>query len=337
MTVVNPGAASGATAAGAPGAAAAGRSPRAVVFAYHDVGVRCLRTLLARGVDVALVFTHLDDPGEDIWFDSVARHARWHGIPVLTPEDPNLPEIIERVRALSPDFLFSFYYRSMLGAELLSLPARGAYNMHGSLLPQYRGRVPINWAVLNGEQQTGATLHAMVAKPDAGDVVDSEPVPILPDDTAVEVFRKVTVAAEVALHRCLPSLIAGSARRTPQDLAAGSYYGRRSARDGAIDWRRGALAAHNLIRAVAPPYPGAYSEAAGMPLRILRSLPGPSDWRAAAPQLRWRDGDIYALCHDGALKLLLFQLGEDIDSVGEFHRRHGEQSLMLRPVMEAGR
>ena len=337
MTVVNPGAASGATAAGAPGAAAAGRSPRAVVFAYHDVGVRCLRTLLARGVDVALVFTHLDDPGEDIWFDSVARHARWHGIPVLTPEDPNLPETIERVRALSPDFLFSFYYRSMLGAELLSLPARGAYNMHGSLLPKYRGRVPVNWAVLNGERETGATLHAMVAKPDAGDVVDSEPVPILPDDTAVEVFRKVTVAAEVALHRCLPSLIAGSARRTPQDLAAGSYYGRRSARDGAIDWRRGALAAHNLIRAVAPPYPGAYSEAAGMPLRILRSLPGPSDWRAAAPQLRWRDGDIYALCHDGALKLLLFQLGEDIDSVGEFHRRHGEQSLMLRPVMEAGR
>jgi methionyl-tRNA formyltransferase len=337
VTVVNPGAASGATAAGPPGAAAAGRSPRAVVFAYHDVGVRCLRTLLARGVDVALVFTHLDDPGEDIWFDSVARHARWHGIPVLTPEDPNLPETIERVRALSPDFLFSFYYRSMLGAELLSLPARGAYNMHGSLLPKYRGRVPVNWAVLNGERETGATLHAMVAKPDAGDVVDSEPVPILPDDTAVEVFRKVTVAAEVALHRCLPSLIAGSARRTPQDLAAGSYYGRRSARDGAIDWRRGALAAHNLIRAVAPPYPGAYSEAAGMPLRILRSLPGPSDWRAAAPQLRWRDGDIYALCHDGALKLLLFQLGEDIDSAGEFHRRHGEQSLMLRPVMEAGR
>ena len=337
MTVVNPGAASGATAAGAPGAAAAGRSPRAVVFAYHDVGVRCLRTLLARGVEVPLVFTHGDSPDENIWFDSVARHARWHGIPVLTPEDPNLPEIIERVRALSPDFLFSFYYRSMLGAELLSLPARGAYNMHGSLLPKYRGRVPVNWAVLNGERETGATLHAMVAKPDAGDVVDSEPVPILPDDTAVEVFRKVTVAAEVALHRCLPSLIAGSARRTPQDLAAGSYYGRRSARDGAIDWRRGALAAHNLIRAVAPPYPGAYSEAAGMPLRILRSLPGPSDWRAAAPQLRWRDGDIYALCHDGALKLLLFQLGEDIDSVGEFHRRHGEQSLMLRPVMEAGR
>jgi len=328
--------------AGAAGAADATRmaatrgGPRAVVFAYHDVGVRCLRTLLAHGVDVALVVTHLDAPGENIWFDSVARHARWHGIPVVTPKDPNAAELVEQVRALSPDFLFSFYYRSMLGAELLSLPSRGAYNMHGSLLPKYRGRVPVNWAVFNGEQQTGATLHAMVAKPDAGDVVDSEAVPILPDDTAVEVFRKVTVAAELTLHRCLPALIAGSARHTPQDLAAGSYYGRRSARDGAIDWRRGALAAHNLIRAVAPPYPGAYSEAGGSPLRILRSLPGRPDWRAATPALCWRDGDVYALCHDGALKLLLFQLGEDIDGAADFHRRHGEQSLMLRPVMEAG-
>ncbi len=140
---------------------------RAVVFAYHDVGVRCLRTLLAHGVDVPLVLTHADAAGENIWFESVAEHAAWHGIEVLTSETPNHPEMLERVRALHPEFLFSFYYRSLLGAELLSLPTRGAYNMHGSLLPKYRGRVPVNWAVLNGEQATGATLHAMVVRPDA--------------------------------------------------------------------------------------------------------------------------------------------------------------------------
>jgi methionyl-tRNA formyltransferase len=316
-------------------AAAASRPPRAVVFAYHDVGVRCLRTLLARGVEVPLVLTHLDSPHENIWFDSVARHARWHGITVLTPEDPNLAPTVERIRALRPDFLFSFYYRAMLGAELLSLAARGAYNMHGSLLPKYRGRVPVNWAVLHGEQETGATLHAMVAKPDAGDIVDSQAVPILPDDTALEVFRKVTVAAEVALHRCLPALIDGSARLTPQNLAAGSYFGRRTARDGAIDWQRGARAVHNLIRAVAPPYPAAYSEAQGMPLRILRSLPAAAcDLRAEPPVLRWRDGSVYALCRDGALKLLEFELGDDVGSAEGFHRRYGERSLALRPVME---
>jgi methionyl-tRNA formyltransferase len=305
-----------------------------VVFAYHDVGVRCLRTLLARGVDVPLVFTHLDAPGENIWFDSVARHALWHGISVLTPDDPNLPESVQRVRELQPEFLFSFYYRSMLGAELLSLPTRGAYNVHGSLLPKYRGRVPVNWAVLHGERETGATLHAMVAQPDAGDIVDREAVPILPDDTAVEVFRKVTVAAEVALHRCLPALIAGTARHTPQDLAAGSYFGRRTARDGAIDWRHGALAVHNLIRAVAPPYPGAFTLAQGMPLRILRSLPAASELRSEPPVVRWRDGDVYAMCHDGALKLLEFELGEELGGAEAFHRRYGERALALSPVME---
>jgi methionyl-tRNA formyltransferase len=311
-----------------------GRAPRAVVFAYHDVGVRCLRTLLARDVEVPLVFTHLDSPAEHIWFDSVARHARWHDIRVLTPEDPNLPELVERIRELRPEFLFSFYYRCMLGVELLSLPTRGAYNMHGSLLPKYRGRAPVNWAVLHGEHETGATLHAMVAKPDAGDIVDSQAVPILPDDTAVEVFRKVAVAAEVALHRCLPALIAGSARLRPQNLAAGSYFGRRTARDGAIDWRRGALAAHNLIRAVAPPYPAAYTQAEGIPLRILRSLPAAAELRAAAPLLTWRDGNVYVLCHDGALKLLEFELGDDIGSAEGFHRRYGERPLTLKSVME---
>jgi methionyl-tRNA formyltransferase len=309
---------------------------RAVVFAYHDVGVRCLRTLLAHGVDVPLVVTHVDAPGENIWFDSVERHARWHGLEVLTPESPNAPEVIERLRSQPPEFLFSFYYRSMIGSELLALPTRGAYNVHGSLLPKYRGRAPVNWAVLHDEQQTGATLHAMVAKPDAGDIVDSEAVPILPDDTALEVFRKVTVAAEVALHRSLPALIAGTARHRPQNLAEGSYFGRRTARDGAIDWRRGARAVHNLVRAVAPPYPGAYCDAGGMTLRILRSLPAASrELRADPPLLRWRDGDVYALCRDGALKLLQFELGDDIGSAQSFHRRFGERALPLSASMES--
>jgi len=314
--------------------AAERRAPSAVVFAYHDVGVRCLRTLLAHGVRVPMVFTHTDSPTETIWFDSVARHARWHGIEVLTPPDPNQPEIIDRIRAAQPDFLFSFYYRLMLKPELLALAARGAYNMHGSLLPSYRGRVPVNWAVLHGERQTGATLHVMEPKPDAGDIVAREAVPILPDDTAVEVFRKVTVAAEVALDRCLPSLLAGTAMHEPQDLKRGSYFGRRTARDGAIDWRLGALAAHNLVRAVAPPYPGAYSEADGRPLRILRSLPAMDQAPQATPVLQWQDDDVLARCHDGALKLLEFELGSEIRDAAAFHQRYGDRPVSLKPVME---
>ena len=246
---------------------------RAVVFAYHDVGCRCLQVLLAGRVEVPLVVTHEDAPGETIWFDSVAALARTHDIPVITPEDPNEPDVIERINRLAPDFLFSFYYRRMLKPALLQLPARGALNMHGSLLPKYRGRVPVNWAVIRGETETGATLHYMTAKPDQGDLVDQLAVPILPDDRAIDVFRKVTVAAELVLDRSLPQLAAGTAPRTPQDLARGSYFGGRCAEDGRIDWSRSAASIHNLVRGVAPPYPGAFCTLNGHRLRVLRTVP----------------------------------------------------------------
>ena len=176
----------------------------AVVFAYHNVGVRCLSVLLAQGVQVALVVTHKDNPRETIWFDSVEALARSRALPVISPEDANDAAVVAQIRMLQPDFLFSFYYRNMLGAELLALPRYGAYNMHGSLLPKYRGRVPVNWAVIMGEQETGATLHQMVAKPDAGGIVDQQAVPIGPEDTAADVFGKVTEAAEQVLARALP-------------------------------------------------------------------------------------------------------------------------------------
>lgn len=157
---------------------------RAVVFAYHNVGVRCLKVLLAHGVDVPLIFTHEDSPTEQIWFDSVAETAADYGISVITPDDPNTLEMLQYIRELKPDFLFSFYYRKMLSPDLLAIAPRGALNMHGSLLPKYRGRVPVNWAIIHGETETGATLHYMVAKPDAGDIVSQTAAPILPDDTA---------------------------------------------------------------------------------------------------------------------------------------------------------
>lgn len=303
---------------------------RAVVFAYHDVGVRCLRVLLAQGIEVPLVVTHQDNPAEQIWFASVAQHAHWHGLAVATPLDPNAPPFVQQLRALRPDFLFSFYYRHMLGEELLALPARGAYNMHGSLLPRYRGRVPVNWAVLNGESETGATLHAMTTKPDAGAIVDAQAVPILPDDTAVEVFRKVCVAAELTLQRALPGLVAGSAVLRAQDLRLGSYYGGRNAADGAIDWRRGVRAVHNLVRAVAPPYPGAYALAGGMPLQVLRTLVGTGAGSGGGPPvLCCRGGELQAQCTDGVLRLLEFSLDGQVRDAQAFRARFGDAVLPL--------
>lgn len=274
-------------------------APRAVVFAYHDVGVRCLSVLMAGGVDVALVVTHRDDPRENIWFGSVEKRARESDVDVATPDDPNDAGFVSRLQALAPDFLFSFYYRHMLSPAVLATARRGAFNMHGSLLPRYRGRVPVNWAILRGERETGATLHEMVAKPDAGRIVDQMAVPILPDDVALDVFRKVTVAAEIVLHRSLPRLLDGTARPRAQDLSAGSYFGGRKPEDGRIDWSGAARAIHDLVRAVAPPYPGAFTDVKGARLRILRTRLLREGQAPGAARLALDAGRLVARCGDG--------------------------------------
>jgi methionyl-tRNA formyltransferase len=286
---------------------------RAVVFAYHDVGVRCLGVLLAHGVQVRHVYTHHDDANENIWFGCVAELARLHRIPCTLIDRADAPGLAASVAACQPEFLFSFYYRFMLPPEILALAPRGAFNMHGSLLPKYRGRVPVNWAIIHGEHETGASLHEMVAKPDAGRLVDQLAVPILPNDTALDVFRKVTVAAEVVLHRALPRLIDGSAALTAQTLNAGSYYGGRKPADGQVQWHWSAAQVHNLIRAVAPPYPGAFCLVNGKRLDLLGTL-NLSETAAVIDQpallldgeqlqLRCRDGGVLRLTqakYDGA-------------------------------------
>jgi methionyl-tRNA formyltransferase len=280
--------------------------PRAVVFAYHDVGVRCLKALLSGGVEVALVVTVADDPGEAQWYASVAATAQDYGLRVIVPADANTAAVQNLVAELAPDFLFSFYYRSMLGAPLLRAARRGALNMHGSLLPKFRGRAPVNWAILKGARESGATLHYMVERADAGDIVDQLAVPILEDDDAREVFAKVTVAAETVLARSLPGLIAGTAPRRPQPIEPGQYFGRRTPADGRIDWRRPAREVHDLVRAVAPPFPGAFAEVAGERWDISRTrLTAQRAAVAGSPRLVAASGECFAVCGDGQLLRLL--------------------------------
>jgi methionyl-tRNA formyltransferase len=303
----------------------------AVVFAYHDVGCRCLKVLLDQRIKVPLVVTHRDNPEERIWFASVAELARGRSIETVVPDDPNAPEIVERILELRPDFLFSFYYRLMLGARLLAIPGRGAFNVHGSLLPKYRGRAPVNWAIIHGETETGATLHEMVEKPDAGRIVDQEAVPILPDELAVEVFAKVTGAAERVLRRSLPKLVDGSAVLRAQDLSRGGYFGGRRPQDGRIDWTASAKRVHDLVRAVAPPYPGAFTEVEGMLLRVLRTrrCAEKSGARAAA-SLYAEGGRCYAACADGeVLELLDPELDGRRLSAQELANRIGDRRIPL--------
>ncbi len=273
----------------------------AVVFAYSEVGYRCVRELLSQGVRIPLLFTHADDPGESQWFGSVRQLADTQGLRVETADDPNTPQWIAAGLAAAPDFLFSFYYRYLLDKAWLKVPRHGALNMHGSLLPKYRGRAPVHWAILKGETQTGASLHYMEEKPDAGALVDSQAVPILENDTALDVSLKVAAAAEQVLRRSLPALVDGSAQARPLDLSLGSYFGRRRPEDGRIDWRSPARAVHDLVRAVAPPFPGAFTEVNGCRLAVLETRLDAQAARypAEAPCLYAADGEWYADCVDG--------------------------------------
>jgi methionyl-tRNA formyltransferase len=275
--------------------------PRILFFGYSEVGYTCLDLLLSRGDNVIGLITHEDNPDEKIWFKTPALAAQERGIPVFTPESVNTPEWIERIAAMKPDLILSVYYRNMIGQPILDLPPLGAFNLHGSLLPKYRGRAPINWAVLHGETHIGMTLHRMVRRPDAGDVVDQEGVDISPQDTAEQAFRKVMPCARVVLARQIEALLAGTATETPQDESAATYFGGRKPEDGRIDWTRSSTDIFNLIRAVTDPYPGAFSDHGGARLMVW--------WAEPAPDKSGRPGEILSLdpviiaTGDGALHL----------------------------------
>ncbi len=260
--------------------------PRVLLAAYSEVGVVCLEELLSQGANVVGVYSHADDQFEEIWFRSVARTATEAGIPVFTPEDINSREEIDRIRDLKPDILFSFYFRNMIVPEILSIPPMGAFNMHGSLLPRYRGRACVNWAVLKGETETGVTLHVMTAKADAGDIVDQEAVPIDFTDTSQDVFWKIRDAARKVMARSWPLLRAGRAPRKPQDESRATKFGRRRPSDGLIDWETPAVDIYNLVRSVTHPFPGAFTRFDGKKLFIWKAWPIEANGEAPPGQVQ---------------------------------------------------
>jgi methionyl-tRNA formyltransferase len=278
---------------------------RAVAFAYHNMGIAGLEALKRNGIGISAVFSHRDDPGENIWFGSVVDWAEKNGIPVFCPETVNTPEWIEKIRGMAPDVLFSFYYRKLLNAEILRIPAAGAYNVHGSLLPAYRGRCPVNWVLLKGEKKTGVTLHHMIEKADAGDIVGQREITIRPEDTAVTLYGKLCAGAGELLDELLPLIKSGTAPRVPQDPERASYFEGRRPEDGKIDWSWPVDRIYNLVRAVTEPYPGAFSGLRGRKILIWQASPERSADPGRTPgAVEIKGEDVFVCAADGRLKLL---------------------------------
>lgn len=278
---------------------------RSVVCAYGEVGHACLDALLDLGTDVALVVTHDDAPGEKIWFQSVRDRAVSAGVEVIAPDDVNDAATLEAIRTAEPQYLFSFYFRQMMSADLLAIPTHGALNMHGSLLPKYRGRAPVNWVLVNGEKHTGVTLHFMDEKPDHGDIVLQRRIAISREDTALTLTDKLAAQAAMILREVQPQLAEGAPPRAPQDHSSSTYFGGRRPADGCIDWTKSAESVRNLVRAVTDPWPGAFSSYQERRLLVWAADTRPAlEGAEPGTLLIDREGSPLVATGEGALELL---------------------------------
>ncbi len=312
-------------------------SARCLLFAYHEMGYACIEKLLDLGAPIAALFTHADQRGEEIWWRPCAELARSRSIPIYTPDALD-DAWIDRIAALAPDVIYSFYYRNLLPERVLRLAPLGAFNLHGSLLPAYRGRAPVNWVLVNGERETGVTLHHMVARADAGDIVAQRAVAIDDTDTALTLYHKLVPLGAGLIREFHPLIVEGRAPRRPQDLSKGSYFGRRRPDDGIIDWHWPARRIFNLVRAVTHPYPGALSFAGDRKLTIWAARIGREAGQMGLPGAiigPVPEGGIEVATGDGSVIVMRAQLeGGPEDTAGEVFARVHATALTAAPNQE---
>ena len=288
---------------------------KAVVFAYHDMGCLGVQAVLDAGYDIAAIFTHADNPGENAFFGSVSRLAADAGIPVYAPDDVNHPIWAERISQLAPDVIFSFYYRHLLSDAILELAPAGAFNLHGSLLPKYRGRAPLNWVLVNGETETGVTLHRMVKRADAGAIIEQQRVAISPDDTALTLHHKLCQTARRVLEQALPAIMRKETHDVAQNESEATYFGRRTPEDSFLTWNRSAATLHNMVRAVAAPWPGAFSYSGTQKFTLWSSRVHAQN-QTAQPGTVLSVTPLLIACSEGALEVVTGQADNGITMQG---------------------
>jgi methionyl-tRNA formyltransferase len=242
---------------------------------YQTWGHRVLEALIGSDHEVPLVITHpaSEHPYEAIWNDSVAGLAAARGIPVIERRYANDTEVLSLVAGLAPDILVSSDWRTWVSPDLYKLATHGAINVHDALLPRYGGFAPLNWAIINGEQEVGVTVHFMNEEFDMGDIVLQWRVPVGAADTATDLFRKtIELFAPITLEG-LRLIGSGRTDWTRQDPAEATFFHKRSVEDSRIDWKLPAASIANLVRAQSDPYPNAFAYYGGQRIRVLDATP----------------------------------------------------------------
>ncbi len=245
---------------------------RIVFMGTPAFAVPSLERLIADGYEVVGVFTQPDKPknrGMKLAPSPVKACAQAHGLPVFQPVSfRKEPEALEVLNGLAPDLTVVAAYGQILPQPALDAAKLGSINVHSSLLPRYRGAAPINWAILNGEEETGVTIQKMALALDAGDVISQARTPIRPDETAEQLYDRLAVLGAQLLGETIPRLADGTAQFIPQDTALSSYAPRLGRELSPIDWNRPAREIHNQVRGLLP-WPGASADLGGTRFKIF--------------------------------------------------------------------
>jgi len=242
---------------------------RITFLGNHTVGVRVLEVLAEKAELVGIV-AHPEDAEDGVRYESVYEWATAHKIPAIRGK-ATAAEVTDFIKQTKPDLLWVADYRYLLPSEILKLPKHGTINFHPSLLPKYRGRAPVNWAILKGEKEFGLTAHFIDEGMDTGDILAQEKFYLNDDEDIADALNKLYPLYQSITRNIVDKLKQGSLRPTKQDHTLATAYPARKPQDGLIDWSKSARDVLNLVRAVAAPYPGAYTHCNGTKLIIQKA------------------------------------------------------------------
>ena len=243
---------------------------RIVFMGTPEIAATCLKKLLDDGFDVAAVYTQPDRPknrGMKLAFSPVKEVALAAGLPVYQPENFREAETVEQLRALQPDVVAVVAYGRILPQSVLDIPPKGCINIHASVLPEYRGSAPYQWAVLDGKTETGVTAMYLCREMDAGDIIEISKTPIAPNETAGELLDRLAELGAALLSKTMGRMAQGDVERIPQDAAKATYAPMLDKTMCPIDWSKTAQQVHNQVRGLHP-WPVATAELAGTKFKI---------------------------------------------------------------------
>ena len=269
-----------------------------------DIAATCLKKIIADGFEIVGVYTQPDRPkgrGMKLVYSDVKQVALEHDLPVFQPEHFRDEESVEQLRALQPDVCAVVAYGRILPQKVLDVPKKGCINIHASILPQYRGSAPYQWAVLDGLTETGVTAQFMALEMDAGDIIDVAKTPIGENETAGEVLDKLALLGADLLSDVLRRVDAGDVTRTPQDPAGISFAPMLDKSMCPIDWSKSAQQIHNHVRGLHP-WPVATAEIAGTFFKIHQTVlvPGTTEKLPGTPILLTKTG-LQVACGDATI------------------------------------